>query len=312
MPVDAIHSVDHEKPLIIGGDGKLGGHLSQTIQSQGNAVNATTRRQKPGDPGEGGLYYFDLKDRETWVGLPKAAVAYICAGVTSVERCEESPTETATINVEQTIKFAEFLSCQGCRAVLISTNRVFDGSEAHVAAASETCPTTAYGRQKAAVERAVLALPGGTVLRVSKVLFPNDNLISRWLSDLENGEEIQAVSDMYQSPVSADLAVKTMLALGTHRKGGLFQLSAKSDMSYLDIARHLATSLGLDGAQVRTQVRPMSRSELPGLAATGLQPDQLSPRHTPLDCSALGEEFGIASPTVIETLQSVATDVLQD
>jgi len=70
--------------------------------------------------------------------------------------------------------------------------------------------------------------------------------------------------------------------------------------------------LGLDGAQVRTQVRAMSRSELPGLAATGLQPDQLSPRHTTLDCSALEEEFGIASPTVIETLRSAATGVLPD
>jgi dTDP-4-dehydrorhamnose reductase len=303
MPADVNLSGNHKKPLIIGGDGKLGRHLFQTIQTQGNTANATTRRQNSGSPGADDFYYFDLNDRETWVALPKASVAYICAGITSVEQCEENPTETAVVNVEQTTELAEYLSRQGCRSVLISTNRVFDGSKAHVEAASETCPTTVYGHQKAEVERRVLALPGGTVLRVSKVLFPDDNLIAGWLSGLENGEEIRAVSDMYQSPVSADLAARTMLALGENRKGGLFQLSATSDMSYLEIARYLAVSL----SQNEAKVRGLSRSELPGLAATGLQPDQLSPRHTTLDCSALEKEFGIVSPTVTQTLKSVSS-----
>jgi dTDP-4-dehydrorhamnose reductase len=303
MQTDPILSGEHEKPLIVGGDGKLGRHLYKLIQTQGKTANVTTRRQNPGNPGADDLYYFDLNDRESWVGLPKASVAYICAGITSVEQCEENPSETTAVNVEQTTKLAEYLSGQGCCSVLISTNRVFDGSKAHVEAASETCPTTAYGRQKAEVERQVLALPGGTVLRVSKVLFPDDNLISGWFSNLKNGEEIQAVSDMYQSPVSADLAARTMLALGENRKGGLFQLSAMSDMSYLEIARYLAVSLNQDEAKVRG----LLRSELPGLAASGLQPDQLSPRHTTLDCAALEKEFGITSPTVTQTLKSVST-----
>ena len=92
------------------------------------------------------------------------------------------------------------------------------------------------------MENRVLALPGGSVIRLSKVLFSDDQLISGWLTALAAGHEIKAATDMYQSPVSADLAVSALLSIGSEKEGGLFQLSATSDMSMLDIAGYVASS----------------------------------------------------------------------
>ena len=285
--------------LIVGGEGKLGTHLSETLRMQGHEFAATTRHKQPSDQRH--HIYCDLNDGDTWENLPEASVAYICAGITSVEHCEIEPEETYAINVGQTVRLVEFLAEKDCRSVLISTNRVFDGNSEMPKTSTATSPTTEYGRQKVDVENRVLALPGGSVIRLSKVLFSDDQLISGWLTALAAGHEIKAATDMYQSPVSADLAVSALLSIGSEKEGGLFQLSATSDMSMLDIAGYVASSTDCKTSVINA----ISRIDLAGLERTGLHPDHLFPRHTTLDSSELSSEFGIMSPTVAESLQTL-------
>jgi dTDP-4-dehydrorhamnose reductase len=288
-----------EKYLIIGGDGKLGSFLGSLLKEMGLPTRATTRRQLPVPQPE--EIFLDLGDRTGWSNLPLAGTAFICAGITSVEQCEADPEGTRLVNVKQTADLASFLSDRGCHPVLVSTNRVYDGHFAAVTSATKTCPTTEYGRQKADVENRILALPGGAVLRVSKIMFPGDNMVFGWMDALAAGRKIEAVGDMYQSPVTADLVAETLLAMADDGKGGLFQLSATTDWSYLEIARHLARTAG----QAQTNIREIPRTELSALKNAKLAPDQLSPRHTTLDSSDLLSRFGIAAPTVEETLRAV-------
>jgi dTDP-4-dehydrorhamnose reductase len=288
-----------EYHLIIGGDGKLGAHLGKTLRIQRHEFAATTRRKHSGDQSH--HIYCDLNDRNTWENLPEASVAYICAGITSVEQCESQPDKTYATNVGQTVRLVEFLAKKACRSVLISTNRVFDGLSEMPKVSTATSPTTEYGRQKVEVEKRVLTLSGGSVVRLGKVLFPDDELISGWLTSLSAGHEIKAVTDMYQSPVSADLAVSALLTIGLAQEGGLYQLSATSDMSMLDIAGYVARSTDSNTSLIKA----ISRIDLAGLERTGLHPDHLFPRHTALDSSELSSVFGIMPPTVAESLQTL-------
>jgi dTDP-4-dehydrorhamnose reductase len=288
-----------EKYLIIGGDGKLGSFLGSALKDMGQRTCATTRRQLSEPHPE--QVFLDLGDRSGWSNLPLARAAFICAGITSVEQCEADPEGTRLVNVKQTADLASFLSDRGCHPVLVSTNRVYDGHVAAVTAVTTTCPTTEYGRQKADIEKQILALPGGAVLRVSKIMFLDDNMVFGWMDALAAGRTIEAVGDMYQSPVTADFVAETLLAMADDGEGGLLQLSATSDWSYLEIARYLARTEG----QAQANIREISRAELSTLKNTKLAPDQLSPRHTTLDSSDLLSRFGIAAPTVEETLRAV-------
>jgi dTDP-4-dehydrorhamnose reductase len=290
---------DRNPSLVVGADGKIGGHLLQALIKSGQNVLATTRRREKTSDGD--HLYLNLDDETSWRNLPVTSTAWLCAGVSSIERCEQEPGPSAELNVTKLGKLAGFLTRQGTRLVLISSNRVFDGSSAQVSEQATTCPVTEYGRQKAAIENRILKLPDSAVLRVSKVLFPEDGLMSGWMTDLTAGREIRAATDMYISPVSADLLVEALVSLGHEGACGVYQLSATEDVSYYDVACHLA---GLCGADVAL-VGPISRDELADQGATELGPETFAPRHTTLDSLRLKEEFGISTCDPYETLQAV-------
>ena len=87
-------------------------------------------------------------------------------------------------------RLAQALSASGAFPVLLSTNLVFDGTVPYRGPDDPVCPRTEYGRQKAAAERAVLAA-GGAVVRLTKVLGPDDPLVTGWVARLRRGEPVE-------------------------------------------------------------------------------------------------------------------------
>jgi dTDP-4-dehydrorhamnose reductase len=280
--------------LVVGGDGKIGRKLLQTLKQSGAEAVGTTRRE-----GEKDHIFLDLDDRSSWKNLPGSRVAFLCAGVSSIEVCENDPVGTSRLNVKQMGDLAACLADQGSRLVLISSNRVFDGQTGNMSERAPTCPQTEYGRQKMEIESRMLSLPDSVILRVSKVLFPDDTLITNWLDTLGSGEAIQAASDMYISPVSADLAVNTLLSLSASTKEGIYQLSAPEDISYFDVARLLAGSTGSN----QEQVNQITRQQLVDAGRFDLEPEKFAPRHTTLDISRLRADFDLQAPDATETIR---------
>ena len=288
--------MEDAKSLIIGADGKIGALLMRRLTERNHPALGTTRR--PDDPEK---YFLDLEDSKTWSGLPVTDVAYFCTGVSSIEHCEQAPEQTYDLNVNRSGDLAEFLSARGTRLVLISSNRVFDGMSPRMAADADTCPVTEYGRQKVEIENRLQALPDSVVLRVSKVLFPDDDLITGWLATLSSGGEIHAAADMFISPVSADLIVNTLTNLAASNGQGLYQLSAANDLSYLNVAGFLAELANSDPSLVKA----ICREELADRVGSKLEPDTFAPRHTTLDVARLKQEFGVEAPEAIDTLRLV-------
>lgn len=191
-----------------------------------------------------------------WARLPACDVAILCAARAGLRDCEEHPEETAFINVQQTIELARRLRDAGAFVVFPSTNLVFDGHDPAPTPATEPSPVTEYGRQKAEAERGLLALGEAAVARLGKVLHPRLPLLVEWAAALRRGEVIRPFADARLSPVPAGFVAEALLAIGQQRARGIHHLSSSGQLTYADLARELAASLGKSASLVQPQPAP--------------------------------------------------------
>jgi dTDP-4-dehydrorhamnose reductase len=137
-------------------------------------------------------------------------------------------------------------------------------------------------------------------LRLAKVVSPTMPLLQDWMRALSAGVPIRAFHDMTMAPVPIGLVSAAIAALMESRAPGVFQLTGPQDVSYTDVARHLADRLGAAPALVT----PVSAHE------AGM-PDGATPRHTTLDSTALRQRFGIVAPGPWEVVNAVADGARQ-
>lgn len=277
--------------LIVGGDSMVGTITAHHLTQAGFAVRATTRRPAAAGPDRP---FVDLAagmwDR---LGDGRFRAAVLCAAVARVADCRRDPAATAAVNVTGTVGLATWLARRGTPVLLLSTNHVFDGSRPQRPAGDPTCPASEYGRQKAAAEAAVLGLPRGSVLRLTKVVHPGLPLFDGWAADLRAGRPIAPFSDFPFAPVTADLVARTIRSILAAGCGaGIWQLSAPDDITYADAALHIARSLGCDPALVR----PVA-----GVAHTMMGGEQPS-RCTSLDTTRVRDELKLTPPSAVEAI----------
>lgn len=273
--------------LIVGKDSLLGAAAATALRSEERQVITTTRRGTTGPP-----HHLDLALPLDRASLPRATVAYLCAAITSIAACESDPVATDKINIAGMIALAEALIANGTFVVFLSTNLVFDGSKPFIPADAPPCPSTAYGRQKAEVERHLLQYgSNAAILRLSKVIGPETPLFAGWREKLERGEAITPFHDMVMSPVSASFAAGALVRIGEARKGGLYQLSADRDVSYAEAASWMAHARGR--AHLAT---PSSARD------AGLDPKSIV-EHTTMDSGRLARELGVFAPDPREAMR---------
>jgi len=279
--------------LVVGADGLIGRKLVDYLKKKGESVLGTTRRP---DTVSRSRVYLDLTaDIAPWQPPRRISIAYLCGAVTSLRSCQESPEQTALVNVHHTIALAKKLANNGTFVVFPSTNLVFDGSVPFQKAGARMCPKTEYGRQKAEAERQLLASGDSVaVVRLTKVLPPDMPLFADWVRKLRHDEVITPFSDMVMSPVLLDSVVAILYRVGKKRLAGIVQVSGEKDVTYEEVARHIALKMG---ANV-TLVQSIKSCE------SGLSPEAV-PRHTTLDTSRLRNELGVELPEVWAIVDSV-------
>lgn len=274
--------------LIIGGDGTIGRALGEALRARGWIVTATTTRaQQAGSDRP----YLDLaRGPADGPGLPKeVSVAFLCAAVTALARCEADPAGTQQVNVTATIAWARHLASCGAHVLFPSTNLVFDGSRPHVPAEAPRSPRTEYGRQKATAEEALAGLGDAvTIVRLTKVMPPDWPLLVDWRDRLCAGKMIEAFEDKTFSPVPLAFTIEAMIRVAERQLGGLLQISGPADVRYVDAARDLARACNV----APDRVRPVASG-----APTGA-----SPAFTTLDLTRLRTELGMEPPFFADVL----------
>jgi dTDP-4-dehydrorhamnose reductase len=274
------------RALVVGGDGRIARALVPALRRTGYEVVATSRRPESG-------LVLDLAEvaRTGSVSLPECDVAFVCAAMSSYAACRNDEAAARAVNAEAPAVIARALRGRGAQISFLSTNGVFDGEQPFRAAGDPPDGTTAYGGSKAAAEAALRAIsPDAAVLRLTRVFVPGELLLARWAERLGAREPVEAFADMVAAPVHVDHVVTALLAIARGRSAGIFQLSARREVSYVDIARYIAARVGAPP----DLVQPVAA------AARGIGPGE-APRHASLVCS----DFGLAPIEPFDVVDAV-------
>jgi|SoiMethySBSTD1v2_1073268.scaffolds.fasta_scaffold06039_8 dTDP-4-dehydrorhamnose reductase len=279
--------------IVIGFDSAIGGALARAFTARGDLVCSTTWRA---GSAERNMVKLDLTSFDPdAVPLPRADIAFFCAAITSIAACRENETLARQINVTGPARLARRLVAAGTRVVFLSSSAVFDWRTPHVKADCPPCPVTIYGKLKAETEAAFSAFGvAASILRLTKVLAPEDKLFNGWMDALIQKRPITAFSDHHMAPVTLEDAVKTLMAISDSSQAGVFQVSGARDTSYYEAALHLASRLGADPKYV-IEARA---------AESGMLPQEII-RHSSLDTSRLDALAGWKAPDPCSVIDEV-------
>ena len=237
---------DGGRLLIVGGDSMIGRAMAAYYGGRGWRVQATTRRRSQVDAAHPFLDLTAPLD-----DLPPADMVILAAAAARIGDCEADPAATRRVNVDGTLAVARHMAGHGSHILLLSTDKVFDGTVARRDRTDRPCPACAYGKQKAAAEAGILALgEQGTILRLSKVVEPGLDLLSGWTADLAAGKAIAPFHDLYLAPVPVEQVARLAGHILRERRAGIYHCTGAEDRSYVDLARILAAGLGADPALV--------------------------------------------------------------
>jgi dTDP-4-dehydrorhamnose reductase len=276
--------------LIVGADGTFGAALARSLRRAGREVIATTRRADLA--AADGAFYLDLADKLP--SMPETDIAIICAAMSRFEDCRRHPDLAHRVNVTAPLALARSLTQTGARVLLLSTSAVFDCRKPHISESERPMPRSAYGRLKAEAESRLLDLGSPvSVLRLTKVVRPNNGILSEWIRTLGEGKAVRAFDDHRFAPLTVAHVVDALVALVERGEGGIYHVSAAKDVSYADAARFLARQIGVPDRLVE----PLRGVE------NGLSEDDLTP-FTSLAMTRLSDLTGFVPPEPLEVLQA--------
>ena len=224
------------RTLIVGGDSAIGSKLRSRLLEAGRPGVATSRRTRPAFDAT----TLDLAaDPASW-SLPRdIGAAIICVAITGEAACRDDPDLARRVNVTNTVALAHELAESGTRVVFLSTDLV-SGEPPHTVAA----PGNLYAALKAEAENGVAVCRGAVIVRLGKVLTPNQPLISRWVSDLRARRPIEAFDDRWLSPITLDTAADAIIAVAAGQDVGVVYATGRGVVDYYTFACALARAAG--------------------------------------------------------------------
>lgn len=284
----------HDFSLIIGSDGLLGSSLASNLQSHDERLIESTRRK---DTCTQSRLYLDLAAPwdDTWSPPHDVSVVYLCAAVTSMEKCRLDPKGSERINIENTVNIAKKCTENDIFFIFPSTNLVFDGTLPFRKPDESKSPITEYGRQKAKAEKQLLALGENVaIVRFTKIISPDMQIFHTWCDNLRSSRIICPFSNYVMSPVPNILAVEILYRISQKRLFGVHQVSGPKDITYADAAYHIAKRLHVGKKLIRA-----TTIEDAGLAI------EHNPAFTTLDSTETEKKVGIQIPEAFSSLDMV-------
>ena len=227
--------------LIVGGESVIGGFLSEYWSERNIPFHYSTRHKKLESERRP---FIDLLEMKNFNNFFNYKSAVICAAITDMATCENDPLYTRTVNVFSTLELIKKLLINKTHIVFLSTNQVFDGKKPKQKPDASRNPINEYGKQKADVEVFLENISSACILRLTKVIHPNLELLNKWKIHLSNSKSISAFMDMTLSPVNIIDVIKKIDLLVSQKQTGIYQLSGENDINYFEYARNFAEENG--------------------------------------------------------------------
>lgn len=287
----------HESALVVGATSPVGKAIVRELSDSHVVVG--THHRNPGP----NTVHFDLGDDDIgalpvdWGTLGAVVVA---GGVTKLDVCARDPDASARVNVVGTRRLIEHAQEAGLAPIFLSSDAVFSGElvgnePRPKTEADHAMPITVYGRQKRAVEEAVLGSTG-TVLRLSKLVStrPEDGgFLPALATQLLRGEPVRAATDQFLNLTWTEDVARVVSFAVAERLSGLWHVAASPVRSRHDWSVALARDLGVS----ESLVEPCSLSDF----------DFLEPR--PKDCSLDGSRVQRRLPWTLRSGDQLISDI---
>lgn len=277
------------KILITGANGQLGRELQRAVPASWSvvAVNSTD---------------CDITNHAAVARLieqvqPDAVVN--CAAYTAVDRAESEREKADAVNWLAVENLARVARVADVALVHISTDYVFDGKSCTPYRESDlTAPINHYGEGKLRGEQAIVASGCRGVIIRTQWLYSaeGNNFIKTMLRLAEQQREVRVVADQYGSPTAADdlaAAIVKILpeVVADHTlRGEIFHFASAGEATWCEFAEEIFRVAECDCRAVA-----ITTDDYPTAARR--------PRNSVLDCSKIGDRFGVVAPDWRESLR---------
>lgn len=233
------------KALIIGGDGFIGSRLAQKLKMAGYSICATTRRKNKKNK------YFDLIKKKPIPDLSNYKAVFICAGMTSYDKCEAQKTLSRKINIFGVKKIISRLKETKAFLVYFSSSCVYSGRKKYHHESDKVSPKSEYSRQKVIIEKYIKRnIKDYAIIRIGKVVNEALPILSKWHEQLYEKRPITAYSDFTLSPVLLDDLVHISHTIVRNKLIGTFNVSASSEISYHRLAKIFCKEMRLRSLKI--------------------------------------------------------------
>lgn len=222
---------ESKRIVVVGAAGRLGRSLVEFLEPHHQVIGLDRKQLDLGsmasiDAALAGLDY-DL--------------LFLAGALTAVDYCETHVAEAFAVNAAGPGRIAEITATKGAHMTYISTDMVFDGTQAHPYVESDKPnPISVYGASKLAGEVRVLdASAGNLVIRVSWLYGPGRPAFPEWVIDKAcTGPNLTLPGDKIGCPTYTLDLVRWLAALVFDRnKGpasGIFHLCNSSPCTWRD------------------------------------------------------------------------------
>ena len=246
------------------------------------------------------LNYQDASHIAEQLERVKADIVVNCIGFTSVEDCEENPTQATQTNVEIANRIAGICNEMRIKLVHISTDHLFDGTNAFSDEQTLLSPLNTYGKTKGEGEQAILANnPDALVIRTNffgwgpayKASFSD-----KILKNLEAGKQNNLFDDVYYTPISVKTLSEKITLLVKKGGKGVFNICSNERITKYQFGLIIANVFGHEN----TLLHPSSIDEVANLT---LRPKDMSLSNHKL-CAFLGTSI----PSLEEQIRALKHD----
>lgn len=275
--------------LITGSNGQLGTELCHLLDERNISYTATDSAE------------MDITDKDAVDAVfqaVKPTFVFHCAAYTAVDKAEDEGKELdEKINVLGTKNIAEAAEAAGAVLVYISTDYVFDGTNAgEYPVDAETNPKNEYGRTKLAGEQLVQSICSNYyIIRTSWVFGQyGHNFVYTMRRLAETYPTLTVVSDQVGRPTwTRTLAEFMMHVMESKPATGIYHLSNDNSCSWYEFACEILKDFDVE-------VKPVTSEEYPQKA--------YRPKHSVMDLSK-AKATGFAIPTWQEALASFVKNI---
>ena len=257
--------------LVTGASGLLGRHLMQEFQ-QNNWISqglAFTRAK-------GDLIKVDLNDKAAVEDIFKSfkpSVVINCAAERRPDVVESDPSKYEEINVAAPLILAELCSKYGAFLLHISSNSVFDGTNAPYKPKDKTNPLNTYAKHKLAAEEAIMKFSHYAILRIPVLYGRMEDLeessITKLLKLLKNHGQRTEVSDYeLRFPTHCDDVALVCRQMAEHALqhptwNGIFHWSNEERLTKFAITKIMAELFNLPSDHLIGNKEPSAGAKRP-------------------------------------------------